>query len=125
MKNEGKIWACLSYWGVIPILIAFFLGRKYDLVRYHLKQSMALIMFKNLAAVVLMLMIEMDNHNFGNLGLLILFGTLILTLSIIGTYHASQGKFSPLPVFGAPFGNFIGKMCNRIYRSIRAEIASI
>src|SRR5437867_3694410 len=97
---KGRLWACLPYLGMLFILVACLVRRKNALVRYHLKQSAALLLFKYLNTLFLVLVLKVFANDFGNQGLILLDVFLILGLTGSGIRNAWRGQMVPLPVFG-------------------------
>jgi hypothetical protein len=116
-RAKGRLWAALSYWGILLMLVAYFAQGKNRLVHYHLRQAAALVLFKYANLILLSIILKSFPSNFGNQGLILLDVFLVFSLIIAGTRNAWHGKLISLPVFGEPFAEFLG----RAWRWIRRE----
>lgn len=105
---NNKSLSVLSYITLIGWLVAYFTGRDQanDLLRYHLRQSLGLLIAGFLLGMVLNILMAITSlYSLGYLSLS------VLVLLIIGAINAANEVKKPLPFIGKMFENkfsFIG-----------------
>jgi uncharacterized membrane protein len=105
---DNKTLSIVSYITVFGWLISFVIGKDKanSLLRYHLKQSLGLIIFSILFSIVLNILLMVIK-----IGLLGILGFIPLILMIIGIINAANEVEKPLPLIGKMFEDkfsFIG-----------------
>lgn len=97
---DNKTLSIVSYITIIGWLISYFSGKDTadDNLKYHLKQSLGLVIFALLLSIVLNILIR-----FTHLTILGIVGFLPLVLMIIGIINAANEVKKPLPVIGKMF----------------------
>jgi uncharacterized membrane protein len=125
LRLSPRIWAGLSYLGVVPMVASYVVGRKNTFVRYHLRQALALILFKILNSSILLAFLKLSANGFGNQGIILLDVFLILGLMLNGAYNALQGRLVPLPVLGEPLARIMVGLLNRIRVELEATLRSL
>lgn len=107
---DNKTFSIVSYITLIGWLIAYFAGKDQadDLLKYHLRQSLGLIIVSFLLGIV----INIITYIVPVIGLIAsLLSILILILLVIGIINAANGVKKPLPIIGKMFEDkfsFIG-----------------
>lgn len=105
---NNKSLSILSYITLIGWLIAYFTGKDQanDLLKYHLRQSLGLLIAGLLLSIGLNILMAITSlYSLGYLSLV------VLVLLIIGAINAANEVKKPLPVIGKMFENkfsFIG-----------------
>lgn len=105
---NNKSLSILSYITLIGWLIAYFTGKDQanDLLKYHLRQSLGLLITGLLLSIGLNILMAITSlYSLGYLSLV------VLVLLIIGAINAANEVKKPLPVIGKMFENkfsFIG-----------------
>lgn len=94
---DNKTLSIVSYITIIGWLIAFISGKdKADsLLRYHLKQSLAVVILSFILPTILGILISVTH-----LGILGIIAVLPLVLMIIGAINAANAVEKPLPLIG-------------------------
>lgn len=105
---DNKTLSIVSYITLIGWIIAYFVGKDKadDLLKFHLKQSLGLIIFSIIWSILLNIIISISS-----LPILGILGFASLILMIIGIINAANGVKKPLPIIGSMFENkfaFIG-----------------
>ncbi len=105
---SNKTLSIVSYITLFGWLISFVGGKeKADrLLKYHLKQSLGLIIFSILLSIILNVLMMITK-----IGILGIFGFIPLVLMIIGIINAANNVEKPLPLIGKMFEDkfsFIG-----------------
>jgi uncharacterized membrane protein len=97
---DNKTLSIISYITFIGWLVSYFSGKDTadDNLKYHLRQSLGLVIFTILLSVVLNIVI-MVTH----LSVLSIVGFLPLVLMILGIINAANEVKKPLPVIGKMF----------------------
>ncbi|SDM59632.1 import component protein [Siphonobacter aquaeclarae] len=105
---NNKSLSILSYITLIGWLIAYFTGKDQanDLLKYHLRQSLGLLIAGLLLSIGLNILMAITSlYSLGYLSLV------VLVLLIIGAINAANEVKKPLPIIGKMFENkfsFIG-----------------
>ncbi|MGV0925568.1 DUF4870 domain-containing protein [Empedobacter tilapiae] len=105
---DNKTLSIVSYITLIGWVIAYIVGKDKadDLLKFHLKQSLGLVIFSIILGFLLNIIITIFNLPIiGTLGLV------SLVFIIIGIINAANGIKKPLPVIGSMFEDkfaFIG-----------------
>lgn len=92
--EKNKIWAIISYLGIIGIIIAFVSdGKNSPYVKFHLNQSVCLLIAALIGSAVTMVPI---------IGWLLapVVGLVILVFVVMGIINAAQGQVKRLPLIG-------------------------
>ncbi|MBP2619372.1 DUF4870 domain-containing protein [Chryseobacterium jejuense] len=94
---DNKTLSIISYITIVGWLIAFIAGKdKPDrLLRYHLKQSLGVVILSFILPVILGILISVTH-----IGILGVIGILPLVLMIIGAINAANEVEKPLPLIG-------------------------
>ncbi|WP_045501995.1 DUF4870 domain-containing protein [Chryseobacterium sp. StRB126] len=94
---DNKTLSIVSYITIIGWLIAFISGKdKTDsLLRYHLKQSLGVVILSFILSTILGILISVTH-----LGILGIIAVLPLVLMIIGAINAANEVEKPLPLIG-------------------------
>lgn len=94
---DNKTLSIVSYITIFGWLISFIVGKdKADrLLRYHLRQSLGLIIFSIILSIILRILISITH-----MGILNILGILPLVLIIIGAINAANEVEKPLPLIG-------------------------
>lgn len=105
---DNKTLSIVSYITLIGWIIAYFVGKDKadDLLKFHLKQSLGLIIFSIIWSILLNIIISISS-----LPILGILGFASLILMIIGIINAANGVKKPLPIIGSMFEDkfaFIG-----------------
>lgn len=105
---DNKTLSIVSYITLIGWIIAYFVGKDKadDLLKFHLKQSLGLIIFSIIWSILLNIIISISS-----LPILGVLGFASLILMIIGIINAANGVKKPLPIIGSMFEDkfaFIG-----------------
>lgn len=105
---DNKTLSIVSYITIFGWLISFIMGKDKPngLLRYHLKQSLGLVICSIILSIILNVLI-MVTH----IGILGILGFLPLVLAIIGIINAANEVEKPLPLIGKMFEDkfaFIG-----------------
>jgi uncharacterized membrane protein len=105
---HNKTLSILSYITLIGWLISFVMGKEKSngLLKYHLKQSLGLILFSIVLSIILNVLLLMTK-----IGILGIFGFIPLILMITGIINAANDVEKPLPLIGKMFEDkfsFIG-----------------
>ncbi len=105
---DNKTLSIVSYISIVGWLVAYLAGKDKadDLLKYHLKQSLGLVILSFLWAVILNVIIIAFNIPF--LGILSFVPLVLMILGIINAANAAQ---KPLPIIGKMFEDkfaFIG-----------------
>lgn len=105
---NNKTLSIVSYITLIGWVIAYIIGKDKadDLLKFHLKQSLGLVIFSIIWGVLLNIIITIFN-----LPIIGILGLVSLLLIIIGIINAANGIKKPLPVIGSMFEDkfaFIG-----------------
>lgn len=105
---DNKTLSIVSYITLFGWLISFIIGKEKSngLLRYHLKQSLGLIIFSILLSIILNVLLMVSK-----IGILGIFGFIPLILMIIGIINAANDVEKPLPLIGKMFEDkfsFIG-----------------
>lgn len=105
---DNKTLSIVSYITIFGWLISFVLGKDKpnSLLKYHLKQSLGLVIFSILLSVIINVLFMVIKTN-----ILGIFGLLPLVLAIIGIINAANEVEKPLPLIGKMFEDkfsFIG-----------------
>lgn len=97
---DNKTLSIVSYITFIGWLISYFSGKDTadDNLKYHLKQSLGLVIFTLLLSIVLNVLVRVTH-----LTILQIVGLLPLVLIIIGIINAANGVKKPLPIIGKMF----------------------
>ena len=95
---DNKTLSIVSYITLIGWLIAYFVGKDKadDLLKFHLKQSLGLMIFSFLLQIVLIIIISITG-----IGMLSIISFIIPVLIVIGIINAANGVKKPLPIIGA------------------------
>jgi uncharacterized membrane protein len=99
--SEGKIMAIISYLTAIGLIIAYVNNseKKNNLVTYHIRQSLGIILLFIVISIFLSMVNFLTNIPF--LGWILYLGTVVLW--ILGILSASKGIKDPVPLFGEYF----------------------
>lgn len=92
--EKNKIWAIVSYLGIIGIIIAFVSdGKDSPYVKFHLNQSVCLLIMALAGFVLTMIPI---------IGWLLapVVGLIVLVFVVMGILNAAQGQVKRLPLIG-------------------------
>ncbi len=105
---DNKTLSIVSYITVFGWLISFVLGKdkSNSLLKYHLKQSLGLVIFSIALSVILNIIFLV-----AKIGILSILGLIPLVLAIIGIINAANEVEKPLPLIGKMFEDkfsFIG-----------------
>lgn len=105
---DNKTLSIVSYITVFGWLISFVLGKDKpnSLLKYHLKQSLGLVIFTIILSIILNILLSVTK-----IGILAVFGFIPLILMIIGIINAANEVEKPLPLIGKMFEDkfsFIG-----------------
>lgn len=105
---DNKTLSIVSYITVFGWLISFVLGKDKpnSLLKYHLKQSLGLVIFTIILSIILEILLSVTK-----IGALGVFGCIPLILIIIGIINAANEVEKPLPLIGKIFEDkfsFIG-----------------
>lgn len=105
---NNKTLSIVSYITLIGWVIAYIIGKDKadDLLKFHLKQSLGLVIFSIIWGFLLNIIITIFN-----LPIIGILGLVSLLLIIIGIINAANGIKKPLPVIGSMFEDkfaFIG-----------------
>ncbi|WP_314244051.1 DUF4870 domain-containing protein [Empedobacter tilapiae] len=105
---DNKTLSIVSYITLIGWVIAYIVGKDKadDLLKFHLKQSLGLVIFSIILGFLLNIIITIFN-----LPIIGILGLVSLVLIIIGIINAANGIKKPLPVIGSMFEDkfaFIG-----------------
>ncbi|WP_336960982.1 DUF4870 domain-containing protein [Chryseobacterium contaminans] len=94
---DNKTLSIVSYITIVGWLISFIAGKEKagSLLKYHLKQSLGLIIFSIILSVVLRILLSVTH-----LGILSILGFIPLVLMIIGAINAANEVEKPLPLIG-------------------------
>jgi uncharacterized membrane protein len=94
---DNKTLSIVSYITIFGWLISFIVGKEKanGLLRYHLKQSLGLIIFSIILSVILRILISVTQ-----MGVFNILGVLPLILIIIGAINAANEVEKPLPLIG-------------------------
>ncbi|MFZ4931076.1 DUF4870 domain-containing protein [Chryseobacterium sp. Mn2064] len=94
---DNKTLSIVSYITIFGWLISFVMGKDKpnSLLKYHLKQSLGLVIFSILLSIVLNILLMILN-----IGLLGILGFIPLVLMIIGIINAANEVEKPLPLIG-------------------------
>lgn len=94
---DNKTLSIVSYITIFGWLISFIVGKEKanGLLRYHLKQSLGLIIFSIILSVILRILISVTQ-----MGVFNILGILPLILIIIGAINAANEVEKPLPLIG-------------------------
>lgn len=97
---DNKTLSIVSYITIFGWLISFIAGKEKanGLLRYHLKQSLGLIIFSIILSVILRILLSVTQISV--LGIL---GFIPLVLMIIGAINAANEVEKPLPLIGKMF----------------------
>jgi len=109
-SNEGpkiRLWASLSYWSLILVVIGYALHHKNRLVRYHVSQSLALTIFINITALFVVSIMGVISNTGTTRGMALTYVFVILLFRIDGTSNAWHGRLKPLPIFGNSLGGLV------------------
>ena len=105
---DNKTLSIVSYITLLGWLISFVIGKEKSnsLLKYHLKQSLGLIIFSIVLSIILNVLMMVTKT-----GILGIFGFIPLVLMIIGIINAANNVEKPLPMIGKMFEgkfSFIG-----------------
>ncbi|BFO66554.1 DUF4870 domain-containing protein [Chryseobacterium sp. S0630] len=105
---DNKTLSIVSYITLFGWLISFIIGKEKSnkLLKYHLKQSLGLIIFSVILSIILNIILMVTK-----IGILGIFGFIPLVLMIIGIINAANDVEKPLPLIGKMFEDkfsFIG-----------------
>lgn len=105
---DNKTLSIVSYITLLGWLISFVIGKEKSnsLLKYHLKQSLGLIIFSIVLSIILNVLMMVTK-----IGMLGILGFIPLVLMIIGIINAANNVEKPLPMIGKMFENkfsFIG-----------------
>lgn len=108
MVMDNKTLSIVSYITLFGWLISFVLGKEKSdsLLKYHLKQSLGLILFSIVLSIILNIILMVTK-----IGVLGILGFIPLILMIIGIINAANNVEKPLPLIGKIFEDkfsFIG-----------------
>jgi uncharacterized membrane protein len=105
-KMDNKTLSIVSYITLIGWLIAFFMGKDKadDLLKYHLRQSLGLMLVSIVFSVALSILVSIVPF----LGFLSFVSLIFLVLAVLGILNAANGAKKPLPVIGGLFENAFG-----------------
>lgn len=94
---DNKTLSIVSYITIFGWLISFIVGKEKanSLLRYHLKQSLGLIIFSIILSIILRILISVTQ-----MGILNIIGIVPLVLIIIGAINAANEVEKPLPLIG-------------------------
>ncbi|PWW19540.1 MULTISPECIES: import component protein [unclassified Chryseobacterium] len=97
---DNKTLSIVSYITLFGWLISFFIGKEKSnsLLKYHLKQSLGLILFSIFLSVILNIVLMVTK-----IGILGILGLIPLVLMIIGIINAANDVEKPLPLIGKMF----------------------
>ncbi len=100
---DNKTFSIISYITLIGWLVAYFGGKDKadDLLKYHLKQSLGLI----ICGFVFQLALSILTFIVPMLSFLSFLGIFFLVLFIIGIINAANAQKKPLPIIGKTFEN--------------------
>jgi len=103
--ENGKVFALISYFGIIGILIAYLAGGKDNkFVLYHIQQSVGLTIALIVILITQLIIALIPFIGFIlNLFLAIFIDIPIAILFIIGLINGFTGKVQPLPAVGPMF----------------------
>lgn len=95
---NNKVLSIVSYISLIGWLIAFFVGKEKadDLLRYHLKQSLGLVIVSIIFQIIITIVLSI----IPSLAVIGYIGYVFLILMIIGIINAANEKKKPLPIIG-------------------------
>ncbi|WP_312511541.1 DUF4870 domain-containing protein [Chryseobacterium culicis] len=105
---DNKTLSIVSYITLLGWLISFIIGKEKSnsLLKYHLKQSLGLIIFSIILSITLNVLMMVTK-----IGILGILGFIPLVLMIIGIINAANNVEKPLPMIGKMFEDkfsFIG-----------------
>lgn len=105
---DNKTLSIVSYITLFGWLISFVIGKEKSnsLLKYHLKQSLGLLIFSIVLSIILNVLLVATK-----IGILGIFGFIPLILMIIGIINAANNVEKPLPLIGKMFEDkfsFIG-----------------
>ncbi|RXM38127.1 import component protein [Chryseobacterium sp. CH21] len=105
---DNKTLSVVSYITLFGWLISFVIGKEKSnsLLKYHLKQSLGLLIFSIVLSIILNVLMMVTK-----IGVLGIFGFIPLVLMIIGIINAANNVEKPLPMIGKMFEDkfsFIG-----------------
>ncbi|SEH39767.1 import component protein [Chryseobacterium culicis] len=105
---DNKTLSIVSYITLLGWLISFVIGKEKSnsLLKYHLKQSLGLIIFSIVLSIILNVLMLVTK-----IGMLGIVGFIPLILMIIGIINAANDVEKPLPIIGKMFEDkfsFIG-----------------
>ncbi|MBE4950904.1 DUF4870 domain-containing protein [Chryseobacterium culicis] len=105
---DNKTLSIVSYITLLGWLISFVIGKEKSnsLLKYHLKQSLGLIIFSIILSIILNVLMMVTK-----IGMLGILGFIPLVLMIIGIINAANNVEKPLPMIGKMFEDkfsFIG-----------------
>ncbi len=90
-KNDN-LWGVVAYLSLLGILLVYFMKKENAFAKYHMKQSIVLLVVSIVNMVIGMIPI---------IGLISMLGSLaVLALWLLGMWNAFQGKKTPLPFVG-------------------------
>ncbi|MGR3854473.1 DUF4870 domain-containing protein [Chryseobacterium indologenes] len=97
---DNKTLSIVSYITLFGWLISFFIGKEKSnsLLKYHLKQSLGLILFSIFLSIILNIVFMVTK-----IGILGILGLIPLVLMIIGIINAANDVEKPLPLIGKMF----------------------
>jgi len=95
------------------MIIGYVVRGKNRLFRYHLSQSLALVIFINVTLLFMVSFMGLMRNGSGPRGLALTYLFGILLLRIDGTSKAWRGKLQPLPIFGNSLGQFVFNFIQR------------
>lgn len=97
---DNKTLSIVSYITFIGWIIAYFVGKDKvdDFLKYHLKQSLGLVIFSFIFGIILNILIRVTG-----IGMLSILGLVNFILMIIGIINAANGVKKPLPIIGKMF----------------------
>ena len=97
---DNKTLSSVSYITFIGWIIAYFVGKDKadDFLKYHLKQSLGLVIFSFIFGIILNILIRVTG-----IGMLSILGLVNFILMIIGIINAANGVKKPLPIIGKMF----------------------
>lgn len=94
---NNKTLSIVSYITVFGWLISFITGKEKadSLLKYHLKQSLGLVIFSIILSIALSVLLSLTH-----IGILGIFGFIPLILMVIGAINAANEVEKPLPLIG-------------------------
>ena len=113
---DGKIIGAISYFGIIGLIVAFFLSKqnKNELVLFHLKQSAGLwvlhiVFFMCASFIAIITTFVFFPLLFIVLPVIGIINMVFLIFMVMGILNAFNEKMKPLPIIGKKSDSFFSK----------------